>query len=536
MRDLCKKLLERFKPCLGAIRSNCAAHPARLAVFWLVMLAGLFARVYMFGDVPGDINQDEAFAGYNAFTLMQHARDSFGYRMPVYLTAWGSGMNALESYLMIPFIAIFGLKVWAIRLPMLIVGILSLVAIYKIVLRFSGEKFALIAMFLVAISPWHIMLSRWALESNLAPGFVLFGLFFFIKGLDNPKFLPVSALCYGLSLYAYATIWAVVPFIVVAGTLYAIWTRSLRATRYAWIALAVLVALACPLVLFLLVNKGIIAEIKLPFLSIPKMVFFRDSEISFAQIPENAANLWNILKSQSDGLPWNSIRRHGIFYDGTLAFFFVGLGVFIWKAVQDFRQRKAGIAVFMLVWLLAGLAIGLLIHVNINRVNLLFLPMIVIAAYGFIYAFSFIHPKTICIAVAAYTLMFASFEREYFTSYRESIGEIFCEGIEDAMHFAQSKMGENTRMVVDPNTSYPRILFFGKVDLDAYLSTVSYTNFPSAFLYVNSFDRYIFKGNIPRGLDKAVYLFENNYDRTNALQDAGFQIRNFGKYVVGYRE
>ena len=145
-------------------KEACIAHPVRISLFWLSLLIGILARTFMFGEVPGDINQDEAFAGYNAYTLLHYARDSYGYRLPVYLTAWGSGMNALESYLMIPFVALFGLKIWAIRLPMLLVGIFSLVAVYKIVLRFSNTKFALLALFLVAISPWHVMLSRWALE------------------------------------------------------------------------------------------------------------------------------------------------------------------------------------------------------------------------------------------------------------------------------------------------------------------------------------------------------------------------------------
>ena len=49
-------------------------------VFAAILLLGTFARVYMFGSVPGDINQDEAFAGYNAYTLLHHAADSYGYR------------------------------------------------------------------------------------------------------------------------------------------------------------------------------------------------------------------------------------------------------------------------------------------------------------------------------------------------------------------------------------------------------------------------------------------------------------------------
>ena len=285
---------------------------ARFVPLSLVLLLGLFARVFMFGSVPGDINQDEAFAGYNAYTLLHYGADSYGYRLPVYLTAWGSGMNALESYLMIPFVALFGLHVWVIRLPMLLVGLLSLVAVYFLVRRFLGERIALGATLLLAISPWHVMLSRWALESNLAPGFVLLGLFFFVKGLEKPKFLIVSAAFYGLSLYAYATIWVAVPFIVLVNVAYALWVRSIHNNRYTWISLSVLVVLALPLVLFMLVNKGYMAEIRLPFLSIPKLVYFRDSEISFQRIPENFMNLWNILKNQSDGLPWNFISKHGL--------------------------------------------------------------------------------------------------------------------------------------------------------------------------------------------------------------------------------
>lgn len=502
--------------------------------FWLILAVGIFARVFLFGDVPGDINQDEAFAGYNAFTLMHHAADSYGYRLPVYLTAWGSGMNALESYLMIPFVAIFGLKVWVIRLPMLLVGILSLVAVYHLVRRFSSGKLALAAMFLVAISPWHVMLSRWALESNLAPGFVLFGMFFFVKGLEKPKLLVASALCFGLSLYAYATVWSVVPFIVVACVAYALWARSLRHTRYVWISLGVLVTLACPLVLFLLVNKGVIPEIKLPFLSIPKLVYFRDSEISFVQIPRNFFNLVNILRNQSDYLPWNSFGRHGLFYPATLAFFFVGLCVFIWKAVQDIYKRRLGLYTFVLVWLLAGFVIGVLINVNVNRVNLLFLPLLIISAFGIVFAFERIHVRALVVPLFAYLICFATFEKDYFTTYRDHIGSYFCEGIEDAMSLALSKSGGKS-VVVDPDVSYPRVLFYGKVDLNSYLSTVKYINFPSAFLYVRSFDKYIFTDRIiPEHRQDFVYLLENSGARMKALQDLGYNVECFGKYVVGY--
>jgi hypothetical protein len=300
--------------------------------------------------------------------------------------------------------------------------------------------------------------------------------------------------------------------------------------------LGILVVLALPLALFLMVNKGIIAEIRLPFLSIPKLVYLRDSEISFRGIPENIANLWNILRTQSDGLPWNQIRGYGIFYEATLPFFIVGFIASLRYAILDIRHRKLGLNVFVLIWLLAGFSIGALIHVNINRVNLLFIPMVILAMQGILLTFNYIHPKTIIIPLVAYLFFFAGFEKNYFTIYKEAIGHNFCNGLEKAVELASSKAPDNTRIVVDPGTSYPRILFFGKVDLESYLSTVKYTNFPSAFLYVSSFDKYIFTDRIIPSRHNHVYLLENKDDRSSLLRKLGYQVKISGDYVVGYKD
>ena len=182
-------------------------------LFILILILGIGARLWMFGDVPGGINQDEAFAAREAWSLLHYGKDSFGYPYPMYLTAWGSGMNALNTYLMMPFIALFGMHTWVFRLPQLLIGILSLFAIEEIVSKVSNWKCSLLAMFLLAISPWHIMLSRWALESNLVVGFLLFGLLFFIYGIEKQPYFILSAVFYGLGLYCYAAVWPIVPMI-----------------------------------------------------------------------------------------------------------------------------------------------------------------------------------------------------------------------------------------------------------------------------------------------------------------------------------
>jgi len=508
--------------------------PVEICLFWLFLAAGIFARCFMFTSVPADINQDEALAGYNAYTLMTTARDSFGFRMPVYLPAWGSGMNALESYLMVPFVALFGLKVWVIRLPMLLAGILSLVALYKLVKMYGGTRLALAAMFLLAISPWHVMLSRWALESNLAPAFVLFGLYFFAKGIERPKFLVLSALFYGLSLYAYATIWAVVPFMILVQVAYLFWIRKLRNCRYTWIALAVLLLLTVPLLLFVLVNQGRLDAITLPFLTIPKLLYFRDSEISLAMIPENVGTLFSILTLQSDGLPWNFSEKVGIFYPISIPFFFAGLLWSIDGAWKGLKARVATLDFFMLVWLAAGFAIGILISVNINRVNLLFIPMLTMMAKGLYLVFNYLSPKTLVVPLVAYACMFVSFEKHYFTDYRNGIAWFFSYGIEGAMNFVETELKDAPDVNVEISVSWPRVLFFAKPKLGDFLQTVSYTNYPSAFLDVSRFGRYHFYFDKNRIDGSSVYLLNNDFESRYTLEDAGYEVRDFGFYLVGY--
>ena len=131
--------------------------------FWFataIIAAGCAVRLFALGSIPCGLNQDEAFAGYNAWALLHYDVDSSGYHNPVYFTAWGSGMNALESYLMIPFVALFGTGTAVLRLPQALMACLSLICVYDLGKHISGRRFALCAVAVLATSPWHIMMAR----------------------------------------------------------------------------------------------------------------------------------------------------------------------------------------------------------------------------------------------------------------------------------------------------------------------------------------------------------------------------------------
>ena len=101
------------------------------AVLALILLVGCLVRLAALDKSPLGLHQDEAYSAYNAWSVMHYGVDSYGYVRPVYYTVWGSGMNVLYSWLTMPFLALMGTTVQAIRLPQAILGCLSIPAVWE---------------------------------------------------------------------------------------------------------------------------------------------------------------------------------------------------------------------------------------------------------------------------------------------------------------------------------------------------------------------------------------------------------------------
>ena len=467
-----------------------------------IFLLGAAVRIIFFGTHPGGINQDEAFAGYEAWCLLNYGRDSAGYAFPVYLTAWGSGMNALESYMMMPFIALFGLKTWVIRLPQLIMALVSLPVCYLTVRRLRDERTALIAMTLLAVCPWHIMLSRWGLESNLAPAFLLLGFYFFLRAMEKSAFLLLSATMYGLSLYCYATIWPIMPFLILAQTLYCLKRKLLKPDRYMLLSALLLFLMALPLLYFLAVNFGFAEEIRTEYFSIPKLLYMRAGEFGIRELPENAKLLFKLLLKQSDGLTWNSCGVWGLVYFISVPFVIVGIADSVCRCIKG----RAGFDGLLLMQLAAGLLLGLTVKANVNRVNIIFIPLVLFAALGIEFCCSVTSSKMKALILALYALFFAGFCAEYFGSYRYTIGYYFDAGLEEALKAAEEKNAE--KIYLPEDLLYPKVLFYTQTPPDEFEETVEYVRYPAAYLKAKSFGNFVFGGN--SGDENSVYIIKTN--------------------------
>jgi len=186
---------------------------------WL--LAGVFAlgfllRVVGISSFPAGFNADEAGQGYAAYSILKTGRDEWGEFLPLAPRSYGDFRAPLYTYLTVPSVAVFGLNEFAVRLPNAILGSFAVLVVYFLSLELFGKKrIALIASFLFAFSPWHIMLSRGAFEPNLPTLLIPLGILAFLKGIKSSKWMLLSAFIFGISLFSYYAASFLVPLMVI---------------------------------------------------------------------------------------------------------------------------------------------------------------------------------------------------------------------------------------------------------------------------------------------------------------------------------
>lgn len=396
-------------------------------------MGGILLRTLFLTSYPTGVNADEAYAGYEAYALLNSGIDSHGYAFPVYFISWGSGMNVLYSYLSMLAIGIGGLSVLTIRITQAIVGCLSLLAFFFLLEEVKDRHFALCGMFLLAINPWHIMMSRWGLESNMAPAMILFGVLFLVKALQKSAKYYIPALLFlGAGLYAYAVMWAFIPLFLLLGLAYGIYYKKIKISRYLVIGIGILILLGIPLLLFVGVNKGIIPEIKTSWFSIPQMGSMRDSEISFSNIGGKLKALLSFLAFQVDRDTYNT-SNVGIYYYCSIPFMLIGMVEAVISFVKNLRTREFKAADVMLLWFGAAFATGCLIsYVNVNKINCIHFPMIYFGVNGCMICIRRIKQFLVYPIVAIYLGFFLVFAGWYFNAEKVD----FFYGYEDALSYA----------------------------------------------------------------------------------------------------
>jgi len=175
----------------------------KVLIFTIILIAA-FLRFYNLSSVPPHLTPDEASLGYNAYSILKTGKDEYGHIMPLIFKSFGDYKPGLYVYLTVPFVYLFGLNEFSVRAPAAFFGVICVYLIYLLVKElFKRERLALISSFLFAIVPWGIYFSRGAWEVNISLCLTLFGIYFFLRFLEKPKNLLLSAFFFALTLLAY---------------------------------------------------------------------------------------------------------------------------------------------------------------------------------------------------------------------------------------------------------------------------------------------------------------------------------------------
>ncbi len=451
------------------------------------MLLGAILRLAYLGSVPGGMHQDESFVALNAFGLFHEKRDSAGLFLPVYMSSWGDGQSAMYIWLLTPLLALNGghVNAFLLRIPQALIGIITLWVVYSLMKHMFNRSLGLISLFLLAICPWHIMMCRWGLDANMAPGFLMFGLYFFVKGLTKEKYLLLSALFYGLSLYCYAVIWPIVPFLLLLQIIYGLSYKKLSLNRFSILSVFLLFILALPLILFVLINSGYLPEIKLPFMTIPKTSGYRGSEVatSFSALWANLRTALSLLYHQNTGSPYDVLLPWGLFYDMGRIFIIIGVFCLLWRFFKFLLQKKFAYESFLVISLMGGGVTCLLVSANLHQVNNLFIPLVLCEAYGVYTLLHFLKQKKAslayvvsCVLTIIYMGCLILFQRDYYTDYKNLVNAYFAIGVEECVDYALEQCEKTglSAISVEKGAQWPRLLLFTKTLPSEYLSSVEY--------------------------------------------------------------
>lgn len=493
-----------------------------------IMVIALLLRTIGLHNHPAGFTPDEASFGYDAYSLLQTGKDQWGDPWPLSFKSFGDYKLPLYGYILMPFISIFGLNEFSVRLPNTLVGTAAVAVTYFLTKKLfpKDERIAFLSAFLLAVSPWHIPMSRGAFEANLTTFLLPLGIWAFLKGLENNKYFLLTALAFGLNLFSYHSARLVTPLIVIV--LFVLYYKKIKFSPVSVASMTLLV-----LTLFLsaltmlgkgggrLATSGIYSEAGysaafanrheavisglpnfLAFLFNNKFVFI------FHQFVENYVKYFSIPFFWTDGPAegtYGMMPGFGVLH-WFESIFIVG---FVFWLVNNFKDKSA---VLLTSWLLiapvpAALSLGP--GYAANRAEIILPALHIASTIGGVYLFNYlkklVSPKLIFVTFALVaTISMSFFVEEYFFQQPIDQGKAMIFGTRQIFEKINTSSCNAEMIVVDKSISEGHIYptFYNQIDPIIYQSATSQWNFEEMGLqWVDQQPEYKLESYVFRGVD-----------------------------------
>lgn len=421
----------------------------------LIVLFGFALRFWQISKIPPGLSNDEISIAYEAYSIINTARDSTGKFLPISFKSHNDYKAPLYIYIASPFIKIFGNNEIAVRLPSVIFGTLTIWGIYLLSKKLGlGQKGAMLSAFLLAITPWHVYTSRIGLESNLALCILVFGVYFFLLGISKRKYFLLSSILLGLSLYAYHTERIFTPLLLISLTW--IYFREFKTRKdifIFWLTFLIFVAPIAIDSIFFSGGTRAGTEIFLKdFILGNKVagvgnVFFK-GYIFFSFWLDKYLQYMNPAYIFGHGLPVNAPYGSSDF--GLLNI--VQFPLFLLGVVYLFELKSKKTGLVLLVWCLVGPLVPSLTLGELNFIRNLVtvIPLTLISACGIVWILGKTGSKPLVVLCLAVTLInFAFFYRYYLIYFPKYFSENWSYGFKETALYAKEHQEKYKKIVFD---------------------------------------------------------------------------------------
>lgn len=168
----------------------------------VIILLGGILRFLKLGEIPNGTTPDEATYIYNAYSIWLTQHSVTGAYLPFSFNIFNS-FSPVPIYIIAPFVGLIDLTLFAGRFPFALLGTASILLVFLIANKlFRNSNIALFTALILAISPWHIQISKIAYDGDFALFFYLLGTYIFLKMKDSGNILW-SLPAFFLGFYSY---------------------------------------------------------------------------------------------------------------------------------------------------------------------------------------------------------------------------------------------------------------------------------------------------------------------------------------------
>ena len=317
-----------------------------VVAFLLIFALAIFLRTYRLNSIPPGIYVDETNGALDALYILE------GRDVSPFGTGWYGTPNAF-LYFMAGIFKVFGATWLSLKLVSLIAAILTVPAIYLLGRLMFGPLAGLSAMLLMAVSRWHLSLSRWGWNETAPPLFQILATFFLIRGLRDRRALDyaLSGVLMGLSIYTYlsARLAAATLLLYILYWLFSDPSGLRASLRRSWLGLVILGVAATVTVAPIAVTyitdsftfNNRVAEISV----------FRDirDQGSLAPLTQNIGDILKFFHQTGDHQGKHNLPDEPMTDPFTGLLFAIGVAY----AIVGWRDQRR---VLLILWLVLGLA------------------------------------------------------------------------------------------------------------------------------------------------------------------------------------